>query len=413
MPFKNPYPAAPSNSEHRAVTNFRKYLRIKTVQPTPDYESCKSFLIKLGDELGLESKVIEYIQGKPIVILTWKGSNPSLSSIMLNSHTDVVPVFEDCWTHDPFAADKVIDKNGDVVILARGAQDMKIVGILYLEAIRELKKEGVKPLRDIHVTFVPDEEIDGFDGMKIFCKSQEFKDLNVGFALDEGISNVNDAYKVFYGERTPWKVKYTAYGNTGHGSQFIENLATDKLRRIEERISELRCREEATLKETSKFKLGDVTTFNLTMLSSGVQVNVVPQSAEAVFDIRIAPTRNLSEFRKMLEDIGNENGAKVEFISYFESGGVTSTNSDYPWWKAFSKGCEESGHNIELEVFPAATDSRYLRQIGVPAYGVSPLKLTPVLLHDHDEYVRESTVLEGLEFYKTLLPHLFNMKEGI
>mgnify|MGYP001794889393 CR=1 FL=1 len=30
---------------------------------------------------------------RPIVILTVEGTNPSLPSIMLNSHTDVVPVF--------------------------------------------------------------------------------------------------------------------------------------------------------------------------------------------------------------------------------------------------------------------------------------------------------------------------------
>ena len=28
-----------------------------------------------------------------MVIITWEGSNPSLPSIMLNSHMDVVPVF--------------------------------------------------------------------------------------------------------------------------------------------------------------------------------------------------------------------------------------------------------------------------------------------------------------------------------
>ena len=38
-------------------------------------------------------KIIELEPKKPIVILTWKGTDPSLESIMLNSHMDVVTVY--------------------------------------------------------------------------------------------------------------------------------------------------------------------------------------------------------------------------------------------------------------------------------------------------------------------------------
>lgn len=37
--------------------------------------------------MGLtEHKIVEYVPGKPILILTWPGSDPSLPSILLNSH---------------------------------------------------------------------------------------------------------------------------------------------------------------------------------------------------------------------------------------------------------------------------------------------------------------------------------------
>lgn len=64
---------------------------------------------------------------------------------------DVVPVYADDWTHDPFAAD--IDSEGR--IFARGSQDMKCVGAQYLAAIRALKKDNVSLKRTIHVMFVP------------------------------------------------------------------------------------------------------------------------------------------------------------------------------------------------------------------------------------------------------------------
>ena len=40
-------------------------------------------------------------------------------------------------------------------------------------------------------------------------------------------------------------------------------------------------------------------------------------------------------------------------------------------------------------------DSRFLREIGIPAIGLSPYNHTRILLHDHDEYLNASTYLKG------------------
>ncbi|KAJ2843920.1 adenylate cyclase, partial [Coemansia brasiliensis] len=117
------------------VARFIEYLQIKTVQPQPDYAACQRFLERQAHELGLEFQSHEYVAGKPVVVLTWRGTEPQLPSIILNSHTDVVPVSEEFWTHPPFEACRVptADKR-DFKIIARGSQDMKIVGHGYLEA---------------------------------------------------------------------------------------------------------------------------------------------------------------------------------------------------------------------------------------------------------------------------------------
>lgn len=52
-------------------------------------------------------QIIEMVKGKPIVVMTWEGEDKSLPSILLNSHTDVVPVFPEHWKYDPFSAHKV------------------------------------------------------------------------------------------------------------------------------------------------------------------------------------------------------------------------------------------------------------------------------------------------------------------
>ncbi len=40
--------------------------------------------------------------------------------------------------------------------------------------------------------------------MTKFVQREEFKELNVGFCLDEGWANPTDAFTVFYAERSPW-----------------------------------------------------------------------------------------------------------------------------------------------------------------------------------------------------------------
>lgn len=73
---------------------FREYLRLKTVHPEPDYDAALRFLDRMAEELGLPIKKIEVCPGRVVSVMTWEGTNPTLKSILLNSHTDVVPVFQ-------------------------------------------------------------------------------------------------------------------------------------------------------------------------------------------------------------------------------------------------------------------------------------------------------------------------------
>merc|ERR1719478_1061121 len=61
---------------------------------------------------------------------------------------------------------------------------------------------------------------------------------------------------------------------------------------------------------------------------------------------------------------------------------------------------------ISFQVFPAGTDSRMLRAKGIHAFGFSPLRRTPILLYDHDEYITESTYREGIDVYEQLIAKL-------
>ena len=55
------------------------------------------------------------------------------------------------WKYEPFSAFK--DEKGD--IYGRGTQDMKSVGMQYLEAVDRMRKQGKTFKRTIHLLFVP------------------------------------------------------------------------------------------------------------------------------------------------------------------------------------------------------------------------------------------------------------------
>ncbi|XP_067907457.1 aminoacylase-1-like [Heterodontus francisci] len=390
--------------EPSSVRLFREYLRIRTVHPQPDYDGAIEFLEKLSVELDLPCKKVEIHPGRTIVIVSWEGTDPKLKSILLNSHMDVVPVFEEHWKHDPFAAVK--DEEGN--IYGRGTQDMKCVAIQYIEAIRRLKSEGKRFPRTIHLLFVPDEEIGSQNGMVKFVESEEFRALNVGFGLDEGLANPSDAFTVFYGERSVWWVTVRCPGSPGHGSRFIENTAAEKLRRVLNSFLDFREKEKKRLNLSECLTLGDVTTINLTYLQGGVAFNVVPKELMASFDIRIPPTVDFKAFEEQIrmwcQDAGD--GVLYEFHQkgmYLE---LTAIEKSDPWWDAFSSACQQMDMTLQCEIFPAATDSRFIRAKGYPAIGFSPMNRTPILLHDHNEFLNQRIFLTGIDIYTRLIPSL-------
>uniref|UniRef100_W8BVI0 N-acyl-aliphatic-L-amino acid amidohydrolase n=1 Tax=Ceratitis capitata TaxID=7213 RepID=W8BVI0_CERCA len=399
---------ANSDWEHNEeIQIFREYLRIPSVQPDVDYTPCVEFLKKQANSLDLPVEV--YHPGgpnKPIVILTWLGRKPELPTIMLNSHMDVVPVSAEKWSHPPFAAE--MDEDGR--IFARGAQDMKCVGMQYLGAIRALKKKGITLKRTVHVTFVPDEEISGKLGMKCFVQTEQFQNLNVGFCLDEGVANPKDEYLIFNAEKTIWYVKFIINGTTGHGSMLHKNTAAEKFHFILGKMLGLRQKAESALKDDQTLGLGYVTTVNLTVVKGGIQNNVLPPVIEATFDLRLAVDEDLVGLEKQLRNWCKDAGGdiNIEFPTKDEKIPPTLLNDTNTFWIAMKKTLEKLDVKFHTDVLPGVTDNRYVRKLNIPALGFSPMINTPILLHNHDEYLGADTYLKGIEIYEYIVPALAN-----
>ncbi|XP_004925487.1 aminoacylase isoform X1 [Bombyx mori] len=388
-----------------SVSTLQNYLRIRSVHPNVDYNECINFLKNEAEKIGLQVQVVEPLPKKPTLVMTWLGEQPELPSILLNSHMDVVPVFENSWKHPPFAAE--IEDN---VIYARGVQDMKSVGIQYIEAVRRLKETGVKLKRTVHLSFVPDEEIGGDTGMGKFVQTDVFKNMNVGFALDEGVASSNDDYLVFNGERIIWHVKITCPGKSGHGSLLLPDNCGEKLRYIIDKFMDLRQESVKKLADNPQLTIGDVTSVNLTMISGGIQNNVVPEQFTANFDLRIALNVDLKEFENMIQKWCTEAGRGVTYEFKQKDPYTTPTQLDDAniYWKAFKQTARELGMSIKPQTFTGGTDSRYLRELGIPALGFSPIHNTTPALHEHNEHLGLDVFINGIAVYQSIIRAVAN-----
>ncbi|ENN74981.1 hypothetical protein YQE_08438, partial [Dendroctonus ponderosae] len=120
--------------------------------------------------------------------------------------------------------------------------------------------------RDLIARLVLDEEIGGVDGMRQFVHTEDFKGLNVGFALDEGMASPDDAFPVFYGERNIWHLVIHFPGTPGHGSLLLKDTAGEKVALFLNTLFEFRRSQVLKLAGDPTLTLGDVTTVNLTQL---------------------------------------------------------------------------------------------------------------------------------------------------
>jgi aminoacylase len=238
-------------------------------------------------------------------------------------------------------------------------------------------------------------------------------------------------------------VDVTARGPTGHGSRFIDNTAVEQLIELANKALAFRqsqrellgldahsnCAHAVAAAKKSTKTLGDVTSLNITTLQAGVRVgdtyayNCVPSIATCSLDIRISPHVDPAAIGTMLDtwciecsrgggpDSGTNNTVTWNYIgghgNDMTKHAMTSTDPvDNPWYQIFTNAVSELGITVQPQVFPAATDSRFLRALGIRALGFSPMRQTEIMLHENDEYILESTYLEGIAVYTNLIYRL-------
>jgi acetylornithine deacetylase len=111
-------------------------------------------------------------EGRPNLVATLKGVGGG-RSLLLNGHTDVIPVGEG-WSDDPWSA---TIRNGR--IYGRGSADMKSGVASHIVAVELIKAAGLKLKGDVLINVVVDEEVSGHGTLDTVIR---------GYRADAGIS---------------------------------------------------------------------------------------------------------------------------------------------------------------------------------------------------------------------------------
>jgi acetylornithine deacetylase/succinyl-diaminopimelate desuccinylase-like protein len=412
--------------EKEATGMLEQFVKIDTSNPPGDVTAAVSFLERILKREGIYS--LRYVADEPggrvNLLARLPGSGTGVKPLLVLAHLDVVPADPSRWILPPFGA-KV--KDGE--LWGRGSLDMKGQGIIALTTMILLKRSGYQPERDLVLLFDSDEENGGEMGAKWMVK-HHFADLDPEYVLDEGSAGSKGVYtddgRTVFGvsvdEKKVLWLKVIATGDSGHGSMPGERNAVASLTKAMARLAKLNFprRDTAVVAEMRK-RLGRLadnpvtralerTTVTITTLKAGVGdpplVNVIPGTAEATVDCRLlpgdVPRLVLEDIRRCLDDPG----LKIEVLH--ASAFFPPQRADSPLFREIEAtvAAEVPGALTVPVLLPGATDSRYFRERGVPAYGFEPMVRSVAegeLIHGDNERIRLSEFNRGLRIYYRLL----------
>jgi aminoacylase len=131
------------------------------------------------------------------------------------------------------------------------------------------------------------------------------------------------------------------------------------------------------------------------------QMNLIPRTATIGFDIRVTPHVPVAQVEAIINEWIKEEGVSLKWIQYTKEHFVTDLKNDHV--VTFLDALKSINATYITTIFPAATDARFVRGKNIPVIGFSPMIHTPVLLHDHNEYLNANIYLKGIEIYEKII----------
>lgn len=405
-----------------SVELLKQLLRMRTVNPPGDEAGVAQ---QVSDHLaaaGLETRTLVSPGGRANLVARVDGPRDRPALVLL-SHSDVVPVEDERWHHDPFGAEEV-----DGVIWGRGALDMKGITVMHAAAAAELARSEHAPTREVIVVVAADEEAGGGDGARWLL--DEHADL-LGFGdgrpppevLGEGAYGVGGmlaapVIPIALGEKTAVSFEVIATGDSGHGALPPQGQAAVKLAAIVSdiagfgtpRVHPVMREQFSTLAAAASGPLAGVLralaspvgpavvrvlaprmrragaiglllsdSITPTVMAAGYKSNVVPGVARVSFDCRLLPDTDVNQFVSSLDRRARRRGGRVSNVVQKGRGPVSGKGPLLPILERATREIDPYAVST-VSLTPGITDVRFFRARGATGYGWTPLVLTPELL---------------------------------
>lgn len=364
--------------------------------------------------------------------------------LLLLAHLDVVEAKREDWSVEPF---ELLERDG--YFYGRGSLDDKAMAAIFAADMIRMKREGVKPDRDIVLALTADEEGGPDNGVDWLLKThRELVDavtvINEGgggrMRGDKYLQNGVQAAEKTY---TDFTLEVTNKG--GHSSlptadNAIYRLA-NALVRIEAHTFPVELNEvtrgyfsatagiesadvaadmRALLREppdpAAVERLSAVPSYNAvmrttciaTLLDAGHAPNALPQRASANVNCRVLPGHAPEEVRLALVNVIADEQISITEVQ--PAVAAPASPLDPELMQAVESITDDMWPGVPAipMMSAGATDARYFRNAGIPAYGVSGLfvDMNDIRAHGRDERLGVKQFYEGQEFLRRLVEAL-------
>lgn len=370
-----------------------------------------------------------------------RGRSTGKKPLLLLAHVDVVEADSADWTVPPF---RFTERDG--YFYGRGTTDDKDEAAIYVANLIRMKREGFVPDRDVVVALTADEEGGDHNGVAWLLENHREK-IDAAFAFNEGgggasrggrriANNVQASEKVFLsftlearnpGGHSSLPVRKNAIYDLaraltavqehdfpvmlnevtrayfGRTAEIVGGEAAAAMRRVLQDPRDTAA--VAALSTEPGYNSRLRTTCVATLLEGGHAANALPQRARATVNCRILPDHDPAQVQATLQALA------APFQVTVAPAAAAKPSPPSPLTPELLGRIERVTRGMwpGVPVVPVmstgATDALYLRNAGIPVYGVSGIfhDVDDVRAHGQDERILASAFLEGQEFLYRLV----------
>ncbi len=393
-------------------------IQYNSAHPEARTDECVEYIKEYLDKHGIPNEVHSRNPLKPNIVAKIKGSTDQ--NILWVGHLDVVPEGKpEFWTHPPYSG-KI---TSDGKVYGRGASDMKGACAAAMVSARILSQLE-KPLdNSVEFWFTADEEIGGGDGARWLSESKTFK--GEVCVIGDGNGGGKDNPSIDLGCKGGAATTLTARGQTAHGStpHLGENAISKLIKAIPwvEKIGDYRLELPPELEgpvessinfylenhdiETEKQReatrrLFNYPTVTCNIINGGVKRNVVPDYAEAEFDIRLTPGSKPLMVKERIEELVKESGIPgIEVVVRARETAGYHESPESEFAHKFAETIEKvTGKSPVFKILTGGTDAIAIKNYtGIPCLGYGT-SLTG-MAHQPDEHVTVENLVLGVKIY--------------